>query len=298
MPIPYWPKFASAEDAPNYQPTAGEDRCETCSYFRSLNDGSGYCERFSFQCEPANICDDFVMAGRAKIGAAPSKSLTKRLGEFFDNPVTKRVSISTGAGAAAGGVAGAHQSGEDSVGEGLRGAATGALFGSGIGLIGPAMRRGKLKTKFNADNLAATTQLEREIATNNAGMESLYKQRDDLKKTYRAYKDSVQNKGVSHPDTLAAAATYQNLRRSVNAGPKTLHDKIEDMRNVNNAKKVQLVDIKNKKVTPNLKEIASPRSTLERVGAPSTSALVGAGLGFGLSHDSKEQERFRKSKMK
>lgn len=70
MTLPFWPKIAAASDAPNYQPTAGDDRCGVCAYFRSLNDGSGYCEKFSFQCEPQSVCDDFVAAGNVKTSAA------------------------------------------------------------------------------------------------------------------------------------------------------------------------------------------------------------------------------------
>jgi hypothetical protein len=64
-------KVAGAEDAPNYRPTAGDFRCETCSFFRSLSDGSGYCERFSFQAEPQSVCDEFSQAGSLKQAMSP-----------------------------------------------------------------------------------------------------------------------------------------------------------------------------------------------------------------------------------
>jgi hypothetical protein len=68
----FFPKIAGVEDAPNYGPTAGDNRCEVCSYFRATNDGSGYCEQFSFEAEPASVCDDFVAAGRMKTSSAPT----------------------------------------------------------------------------------------------------------------------------------------------------------------------------------------------------------------------------------
>lgn len=66
----FFPKFAGVEDAPNYRPTAGDDRCEVCSYFRATNSGTGYCEQFSFEAEPQSVCDDFVAAGRMKTSSA------------------------------------------------------------------------------------------------------------------------------------------------------------------------------------------------------------------------------------
>jgi hypothetical protein len=70
MPLPFWPKTAAATDAPNYRESSNEDKCETCAYYRALNDDSGYCERFSFQCNPSMVCDDFVAAGRLKSASA------------------------------------------------------------------------------------------------------------------------------------------------------------------------------------------------------------------------------------
>jgi hypothetical protein len=74
MPIMFWPKIAGVEDAPNYRPTAGDDRCENCAYYRALNDGSGYCERFSFECEAQSVCDDYVRAGQSKTSSASVKT--------------------------------------------------------------------------------------------------------------------------------------------------------------------------------------------------------------------------------
>lgn len=79
MPLPFWPKIASAADAPNYRPTAGDARCETCSYFRALNDGGGYCEKFSFEAEPQSVCDEFTEAGRAKVASSGLLSVRIRL---------------------------------------------------------------------------------------------------------------------------------------------------------------------------------------------------------------------------
>lgn len=66
----FWPKTAAATDAPNYGPSSGDNKCGTCAYSRALNDDSGYCERFSFQCDPSMVCGDFAAAGRLKAASA------------------------------------------------------------------------------------------------------------------------------------------------------------------------------------------------------------------------------------
>ena len=63
--IPFYPKFGSAEDAPEYGPATSEDRCETCAAYRNLGQ-QGYCEKFSFMANPEYSCDDYRPAGVVK----------------------------------------------------------------------------------------------------------------------------------------------------------------------------------------------------------------------------------------
>lgn len=50
-----------------------------CAYFRAISDGSGYCEKFSFQCEPQSVCDDFVAAGNVKTSSASTADRLRKL---------------------------------------------------------------------------------------------------------------------------------------------------------------------------------------------------------------------------
>jgi len=70
--ISFYPKFGAAEDAPNYRPAESEDRCETCAHFRNLGP-QGYCEKFSFMCDPEYVCDDYRPAGSVKESSASEK---------------------------------------------------------------------------------------------------------------------------------------------------------------------------------------------------------------------------------
>ena len=287
MPIPFWPKFASAEDAPNYQPTAGDDRCETCSYFRALSDGSGYCERFSFQCEPASICDDFVAAGRPKTAAAPS--IMSRLTDALTSPVAKRVGISAGAGGATGGAVGAYGSGEDQTREAIRGGLAGAATGATLGLLGPAVRNIKAKDVFNKQLLQEKDTLGQVVSEGKGAQNKL----KFLSEKFKAAKDA--RKSVA--ERLQAASEYKEAIKPYGTGSNARKELQVMIDGAEQAKK-SLEALKNKKYVPDLVQLATPGSQLEAYGVPTLSALVGGGLGFGLSHASKEQERFRKSKMK
>lgn len=72
--IPFFPKFGSEEDAPGYGPSGSEDRCETCAHYRDLGN-KGYCEKFSFLCNPEYVCDDYRPAGTIKESQAIEKSV-------------------------------------------------------------------------------------------------------------------------------------------------------------------------------------------------------------------------------
>lgn len=67
--IPFHPKFGSAEDAPNYRLAESDDKCENCAHYRNLGP-RGFCEKFSFMCQPESTCDDFRPAGVVKESAA------------------------------------------------------------------------------------------------------------------------------------------------------------------------------------------------------------------------------------
>lgn len=62
---PFYPKFGAAEDAPDYRISESSDNCESCAHYRNLGN-QGYCEKFSFVCEPEYVCDDFRPAGVIK----------------------------------------------------------------------------------------------------------------------------------------------------------------------------------------------------------------------------------------
>lgn len=264
MTLPFWPKIAAASDAPNYQPTAGDDRCGVCAYFRSLNDGSGYCEKFSFQCEPQSVCDDFVATGNVKTSAAP----VGRLSEFMSNPVVQRAAYSGGAGAVSGAGFGARGSGEDRLSEGAKGALIGGALGSTIGLAGPASR------SMKAQRLHAEAENSLRASLKNA-----VDRRKTLKQLLLEFK-----KKPAGPEKLEAAGKYRTFLKG-GRKPSELNAEIADLES----------KLKDSKYVPDLAAIASPGS-VERYGAPALSALMGGIFGHGLSHDSKEQNRFRKSK--
>ena len=65
--LPFYPKLAAESDAPGYQELAlGDERCESCSSFRALATGGGYCEQFAFHAAPEGACDDFLRVGRTR----------------------------------------------------------------------------------------------------------------------------------------------------------------------------------------------------------------------------------------
>lgn len=263
----FWPKIAGVEDAPNYRPTAGDDRCENCAYYRALNDGSGYCERFSFECEAQSVCDDYVRAGQSKISSA---GISARLKEFIGNPVTKRVGVSAGTGAVVGGGTGAYNSGEDRVREGAKGALVGGTAGALIGGIGPMLRSGAKKKEI--------------LKARQKDIDSLTKEISELRSIL---------KGVQNNETDSMVQLWER------SGGKSGRDAYDHVQQEVVSLKDMLKTLKTEK--PNLsvdpKEIAAAGNK-ERFGAPALSALVGSGLGFGVSHASKEQERYRKSRQK
>jgi len=331
--IPFWPKIAGVEDAPNYRPTASDARCETCSYFRALNDGAGYCEKFSFEAEPESVCDDFLEAGRAKVA-----SVTSRLSEIFKNPVTHRVGLSAGAGALAGAGVGAKGSGDDAVREGARGAAVGGIAGAVLGGIGPTSRLSKARSAFSktvqtemGDHKKAISDLQKSIA-------SYASQTEDLKKAYSstmsqindlmtndiqslkqsvsnsqtAYRDLRKAKGPKDQNTLIAKAYLNEHLKELRAKEqqvmslrselqKMKKDRADILESKNEAvasvgdRRAKIEELRLLTFEPNYKDISDAKA-LERYGVPTLSGLVGAGLGFGVSHRSKEHEKFRKSK--
>ena len=259
----FFAKIAGVKDAPNYGPTASDDRCETCSYFRATNDGAGYCERFSFEAEPESVCDDFVAAGRMKTSSAPS--VYSRLTRFAKSPTGRRVGASMAAGAVSGAGVGAFGAGEEKGFEALKGAIVGATVGGLVGGSGPAYRS-MLKRKAQA----ASQPLVKD------GFEVL-----------RLRQEMVDIKAA--PKVLNSKSGSKQLVK--------LKEKIDEILKKypgsNNDERLKYVAKKAAEVGGDFPRGASKK---EVYGAPALSALVSGGLGFGLSHRSKEQEKYRRSK--
>lgn len=337
--LPFWPKMAGVEDAPNYRPTAGDDRCENCAYYRALNNGAGYCERFSFECEPQSVCDDFVRAGQSKMSSAPASTLD-RLKAFAANPVTRSVGINTAIGSAAGAGIGAVGSGEDAGSSAATGALAGGLAGTGIGTIGPLMRAGKISKQFGPkmdeaiksfdkkapgrtlkydfddylvkDRTARTNQ---QISDQYVTMRNNRKNLADVEKNLKMVNSRLQQIGPN-PQLQNAQKALQDARDQLVNAEKSIKTDIEKLRNqrldldrmkitTEQSRKNTLARVaeerkaleeqKKKGVVYDPKDLAKA-SPLEAAAVPGLSALVGGGLGFGVSHDAKEQERFRRSR--
>jgi polyhydroxyalkanoate synthesis regulator phasin len=264
----FFAKIAGVEDAPNYGPTAGDDRCETCSYFRATNDGVGYCERFSFEAEPESVCDDFVAAGRMKTSSAPS--VYSRLTRFAKSPTGRRVGASMAAGAVSGAGVGAFGAGEERAMEALKGAIVGAAVGGLIGGIGPLARKNfsatEQKLLKEADEInrlngeLGSIMAEMRLAAGQARSKEGDRVVFRMERNFNRFYQERENLLKKYPGTTAA-------------------EKID-------AVKKMIVDLQKKQQV----------SKSESYGAPSLSALVSGGLGFGLSHGSKEQEKYRRSK--
>jgi len=271
MTLPFWPKIAAASDAPNYQPTAGDDRCGVCAYFRALNDGSGYCEKFSFQCEPQSVCDDFVAAGNVKTSSA---STVDRLRELLSNPVVQRAGISGGAGAVSGAGFGARDTGKDKASQGAKGALIGGALGTALGLVGPASR-----------SMAAEHAYDKGIRELGKSLKDAVARKKLLQEKFSAVL-KARRTGIGN-EVQAAVGEYKKV---LDAGmkPKALQEEINRVESV----------LKNSKYEPDMKAISTPDSAKERYGAPALSALLGGAVAHGSSLDSREQNRFRKSKSK
>jgi hypothetical protein len=112
-----------------------------------------------------------------------------------------------------------------------------------------------------------------------ASLKSAVDRRKTLKQLLFEFK-----KKPAGPEKLEAAGKYRSFLKG-GRKPSELDAEITDLES----------KLKDSKYVPNLVEIASPGG-VERYGAPALSALMGGVFGHGLSHDSKEQNRFRKSK--
>jgi hypothetical protein len=280
MAIPFWPKIAGVEDAPNYRPTAGDSRCETCSYFRALTDGVGYCERFSFEAEPQSVCDEFVGAGRTKVSSA---SIADRLTGLYNNPVARRMAVSSGVGAAAGGVSSARGTGEDRYSEGARGALLGGMIGGTAGGIGPLVRRMKAQKSY----AQAGEKLESTFGTEKKTLSDLRDIQQEMQQLRRRAISAKRDPNLPDDERLKRIGEFQELYKKnpdIDEQVFLQGRKVKEMDNT----------LKNRpKYKDDLKALSEPSSNYERYGVPSLSGLVSAGMGFGLSDDAREQERFR-----
>jgi hypothetical protein len=285
MAIPFWPKIAGVEDAPNYRPTAGDSRCETCSYFRALNDGVGYCERFSFEAEPQSVCDEFVGAGRTKVSSA---SITDRLKDLYNNPVARRMALSSGVGAAAGGASAARGTGEDRYREGAKGALAGGLIGGLAGGVGPLLRRSKAKKEYFEEG----TKLKDTLGVERKALDDLLDVQKELEQLKRRAIAGLKNRKLSADEKVKRVGAYTEL---VKQNPDIAAEVSKQSGRVQYVSDV----LKNRpEYTDDLKSLAEPSSNYERYGVPTLSGLVSAGLGFGISGDARLQEQFRQSKNK
>jgi hypothetical protein len=328
MAIPFWPKIAGVEDAPNYRPTAGDSRCETCSYFRALNSGVGYCERFSFEAEPQSVCDEFVGAGRTKVSSAP-RSIMQRLKDVARNPVTGRVLLPAAVGASAGASVGMTGTGRDAPAEGLRGALMGGVAGAALGGIGPALRARAARLKFDQDIADALTKntKAKEVGDTAFGVAekafnvSMKSKRGVAAKINEAnelaqeLRDLNARGLVGTPRGQQVLNQFANLQASLSAQGITSADKGRDFladlaRSEGTFEQVRkghrlatkklteqaesLKKRKEKGVELNMRELATAGNA-EGIGLPALSGLIGAGLGFGTSQGAREQEFYRKS---
>lgn len=194
---------------------------------------------------------------RDKISSAPS--VLSRLKKLTGNSTARRVAASSAAGAAAGGVYGGMDTGEEKALEALKGALAGGVMGAVMGSYGP-IRRSILDSradKNTADGL-------RVLGIQQKIIEII---QSPIGKTPAARKKVVEL-GKDYEKILKKYPGADNKSRLQN-----LKKKIPEMR-------------------------ASSRSLAKKeiYAAPTLSSLVGAGLGFGLSHDAKEQEKYRRSK--
>jgi gas vesicle protein len=284
MAIPFWPKIAGVEDAPNYRPTAGDSRCETCSYFRALNDGVGYCERFSFEAEPQSVCDEFVGAGRTKVSSA---SITDRLKDLYNNPVARRMALSSGVGAAAGGASAARGTGEDRYREGAKGALAGGLIGGLAGGVGPLLRRSKAKKEYFEEG----TKLKDTLGVERKTLDDLLDVQKELEQLKRRAMSGIRN-NLPLDERLKRVRAFNELYKK--------NPNIGDEVTAQSGRVQNIADtLKNRpEYTDDLKSLAESSSNYERYGVPTLSGLVSAGLGFGISGDARLQEQFRQSKNK
>lgn len=286
VPIEYAPKTAAVEDAPNYGPTAGDSRCETCSYYRATNDGVGYCERFSFEAEPESVCDDFVAAGRMKSASAPRSVFSRLfrnpgvksavrssiggLSSMASNPTARRIGISAAAGGLSGAVVAGFGTGEEKAMEALKGAAIGVAVGGLLGGMGPSARRA-----FSATEKKFVDEYTEIIRLNN-----------ELSSLFMQMKLAAGQARTKHGDRLIF-----NMRREFNKFYKERDKALSKYPGDTAAKKLTSL----KKMIDDLKK-KQQVSKSETYGVPALSAAIGAGLGFGTSHSSKEQEKYRRSK--
>jgi hypothetical protein len=285
MAIPFWPKIAGVEDAPNYRPTAGDSRCETCSYFRALNDGVGYCERFSFEAEPQSVCDEFVGAGRTKVSSA---SITDRLKDLYNNPVARRMALSSGVGAAAGGASAARGTGEDRYREGAKGALAGGLIGGLAGGVGPLLRRSKAKKEYIEEG----AKLKERLRWEKDALSEVLDVQKELEQLKRRALAGLKDSRLSGDEKVKRVGEYtERVRQNpgIDAQVSKQKGRVQYAADV----------LKNRpEYTDDLKSLAEPSSNYERYGVPTLSGLVSAGLGFGISGDARLQEQFRQSKNK
>jgi len=69
--LPFYEKIAAEGDAPEYGPTmSGEQKCGSCRFFRTDDEGAGYCDKYKFICQSNFVCESWEPGEHAKLSSA------------------------------------------------------------------------------------------------------------------------------------------------------------------------------------------------------------------------------------
>ena len=271
-----------------------------------------------------------------KTAAAPG--IQKLLRDMYNNPIAQSAAIPGAAGAVVGAGTGAYGSGEDKYREGLKGGAVGAATGTLLGLVGPGVRHSKASREFSDETaklLAEAKDSKKGLLSRmSEGKKALKDELPALRQSAQKLRsletqiDKLKRRIASLPSTPQGDALQQlidhlvsrmdarkeKLNEALNSAMAALPDAQSDLadrqqrvdqiqrdlaqieQEINRVAQV-FEDVEKRKYTPDMRGLATS-GMAERLGVPAGAAALGGVLGFGLSQDSKEHERFRKSTAK
>lgn len=268
------------------------------------------------------------------MSSAPAGSVAERLSRLVQNPVARKAALTGLIGAGGGALAGSYETGSDAKSEGMRGALVGGALGTGIGLIGPALRAGDARKAFNASVKASEEFLDSAKKVNDTAQSLLkFKNNRGLKQAVNdaskvdTYQKSIKkltslyNAGKQNtPEAIQLAqditssmpelnrmgvttlAEAQNKSKALAAQIASIKQKNIDIEETHRHGGMALnwagkaLDYRKKRgVQYNLNAL-SKSDIAETLAVPSLAALVSAGLGFGLAEDAREQQLYRKAK--